>query len=258
MSRRVGYHERIMQTPRWRGELLVAYGLDWTPFPPQVGDLTVAGATRTRPGHPRRIAAVYDRVSEDGREYWLIEHVGLDDDLATADRVSVGFWCAGGWPRLPEHYPVCGTCRELMPCMHSVVDAIASDGVEKLERFADPSVCPACREVITLRQKTVMFDRNLHGFGIVVFHARKKCIGGAWVYDRELHDGDGQYQLHCPGRFYGGVGADGKKVGYCSEEHCRGIDMRHMQGGFWTAGQLDCPDGYFPIADRPPDAGGGA
>lgn len=244
-----GYHERLTQLPRWRGGALVAFGSQMCHTAPRVGDLVIREATQTRPGVPRRIASVREDT-RDGRRVWIIEHTPIDDEPATSARESTGFWQDVGWPRLPEHYPVCAKCHDLMPCEHSVIDTIAKQNAEKLDRFADPNVCPACREVITHRQKVIVFQTNLHGLSTVAFHTRRKCIREAREYDRQVHHQDGEYQLNCPGAFRGGLDSDGLPVSYCTEEHCRGQRMHHMRGGWWQNAYIEQPDGYHRVEDH--------
>lgn len=239
-----GYHERLIQSPLWRHGRLQAFGVAWSWGAPEVGDLMVCGATETEPGSPRRIVSVVES-ERGGRAAWIVEHTALDAEPTTSDRTTIGFWHDIGWPRRPEHFPVCARCRELMPCQHAVIDRIATHSAEEMERFSDPSVCPACREPITLRQKTITFDRNLHGFGTVTFHLRKKCAGAARVYDRDVHREDGDFQLICPGAFRSGVDENGQPVAYCTELHCRGTERHHLRGAYHIAGYISHPDGYY-------------
>lgn len=239
-----GYQERLIQSPLWRRGLLQAFGVSWSRRAPEVGDLMVAGATDTKAGSPRRIVSVVESERDD-RAAWIVEHTALDAEPTTSERAAIGFWQNVGWPRLPEHFPICGRCHELMPCQHVVIDHIATHSADEMERFSDPSICPACLEPVTLRQKAITFDRNLHGFGTVTFHLRKKCVADARVYDRNLHREDGDFQLNCPGAFRSGVDEDGVPVTYCTELHCRGADRHHMRGGIHIAGYINHPDGFY-------------
>lgn len=227
----------------WRHGRVQAYGAEWSHRPPTVGSLLVVDATDRSPGTPRRIASVREDVRED-RDCWIVEHVAVDEDRYTGHREAIGFWRDVGWPSLSEHYPICGTCRGLMPCEHAIIDKIAQYGAEKFARFSDPTACPACQEPITLRQKTITFDRNLHGIGTVSFHLRKRCLESAMSYDQLVHREDGNYQLVCPGAHYRGLDSDGTPVTYCSLPDCRGAGRRGLRGGMQVAAYLPHPDGF--------------
>ncbi|QLF84212.1 hypothetical protein SEA_PYTHEAS_72 [Gordonia phage Pytheas] len=241
----------LRQRPLWRYGRLQAMGVEWTYRAPEVGELVIRDATQTHPGVPRRIVSVRED-ERDGRKVWIIEHVALDASPTTGtDRKSIGFWGSVGWPRIDEHYPICGTCRDLMPCQHVVIDTIATQSSDTFERYNTPGVCPACREPVTSRQQLISFSRNLHGFGAVTFHLRKKCRHSACDYDVAVHEEDGDYQLTCPGTSRSGLDDNGMRVTYCTEPDCRGADRRHRRDEFWTAAYLPRPDGYH----RSPEVG---
>lgn len=242
---------RVIGAPLWRHNRLQAVGVEWTYRAPEVGDLVVRDATQTHPGVVRRIVKVRDDVRED-RAVWIIEHVDLDAEPTTSERKSAGFWADVGWPRMDAHYPICGTCRDLMPCQHVVIDRIAQHSGETFERHNMPGVCPSCREPVTHRQQAITFDRNLYALGPVTFHLRKKCRPLACDYDRAVHHDDGLYELTCPGSARRGYDEHGRPVTYCTEQDCRGADRDHRGSGFWIAAYLPQPDGYHRAPDHRP------
>ncbi|MCK0441097.1 hypothetical protein MUG78_16985 [Gordonia alkaliphila] len=132
-----------------------------------------------------------------------------------------------------------------MPCQHAVIDQIAAESAHEMERYSDPSVCPACRQVITRRQKTVVFDRNLYGLGVVVFHTRQLCLAAAADYDKRVHREDQQYQLNCPGQMLRAQSRSGT-FSCCTQRNCRGAKSPHAGGIRWQS-LSECPDGYFPV-----------
>ncbi|AOE44342.1 hypothetical protein SEA_EYRE_62 [Gordonia phage Eyre] len=236
--------------PLWRHNRLQAVGSEWTYRAPQVGELVVRDATQTHPGVVRRIVNVRDDV-RDGRPVWIIEHVALDAESTTSERKSAGFWAHVGWPRMDDHYPICGVCRDLMPCQHVVIDTIADHSGKTFDRYNTPGVCPSCCEPVTHRQRSITFDRNLYALGPVTFHLRKTCRPEANDYDRAVHHEDGRYELTCPGSARRGYDESGSPVTYCTESDCRGADRDHQGSGFWIAAYLPRPDGYH----RSPEGG---
>lgn len=238
-------------TPRWYYGRLRAVGSEWCYGAPQVGDLILRDATATHPGVVRRITSVRED-ERDGRKLWIVEYTAPDADPTTGtDRKAIGFWANVGWLRMPEHYPICAVCNDLMPCKHTVIDVIAEHSSDLMEKFSTPGVCPSCREPVTARQRSITYDRNMHGIGDVTFHLRKKCIHSAYDYDRAVHADDGHYRLTCPGTAHKGLDEHGLPVTYCSLPDCRGANRKHANYGFWIAAYLPCPEGYH----RAPDFG---
>jgi hypothetical protein len=103
---------------------------------------------------------------------------------------------------LPEHYAVCATCGDVVPCREVVGERRAVEAVEELERYDDPSVCPACNEVFTLRQKTITLPNVISPFGgEVTFHRRSRCLSSAASYEKRVAKITGRpLTLSCDGR----------------------------------------------------------
>jgi len=96
----------------------------------------------------------------------------------------------GGSPNfdvLDEHFAVCGRCGDVQPCREVWAEAQGAHAVEELMRFDDPSVCPACQEPITLRQKTVALPNVVSPLGgIVTLHTRLRCLRSAIGYEKRV------------------------------------------------------------------------
>jgi hypothetical protein len=128
-----------------------------------------------------------------------------------------------------EHYPICGTCHEPLPCREKKAAQIAAAAGRELERYTTPGVCPACQEPITARQKTLTFETNVKipGGPPVVFHARGgECRRWAIGYEDDLlrHDPTYRTTLSCPGSITNHL--DGTYE--CTEgPACRGPQVPH-------------------------------
>lgn len=88
-----------------------------------------------------------------------------------------------------EHYPVCATCGEPMPCRDTLAARAARHALEVMERYTDPARCPRCGEVFGPRQHTRTFDTNLYlpGGPPVTFHTgRRECLYSASSYAGQL------------------------------------------------------------------------
>lgn len=95
------------------------------------------------------------------------------------------------WHELPEHYPVCRICDELMPCRHVVAEHHGKVALDRMARYETPGVCPSCRQPVTVRQASRTFEPNLHvpGGPPVTFHLRKACAtgqDGALAYEQKI------------------------------------------------------------------------
>lgn len=92
-----------------------------------------------------------------------------------------------------EHWKACGKCREPMPCREMMADRITEEAMHRVDRWSNPSACPACGEPITLRQRAHTFQHNLNvpGGPPVTFHVgRRGCRYNASEYrDRLVADG---------------------------------------------------------------------
>lgn len=87
-----------------------------------------------------------------------------------------------------EHYPLCATCGEPVPCREQTAAEDAAAELRYMARFETPGVCPACREPITSRQKS----RTFGGENLIVplgppvtFHTRARCEDGLLAYEDE-------------------------------------------------------------------------
>lgn len=142
-----------------------------------------------------------------------------------------------GWYILSEHHAVCASCGELTPCREYEAerarDRAAQLANEKLERDLKvlPGCCWGCGEVISQRQKSIVFEgdnADLPGGPPAAFHTRQKCRYEAMAYEErwvKLEPGR-RAKLSCPGKVIYHV--DGME---CSEEPlCPGEGARHRGG----------------------------
>lgn len=95
-----------------------------------------------------------------------------------------------------EHYPVCHTCGDLMPCREQVIEETVKAEAERMSRYEMPGVCPACREPVSQRQLRQTWPQNLvvPTGQPVTFHLRKRCAEEAMRYD-SLWRKDGNVSL---------------------------------------------------------------
>lgn len=104
--------------------------------------------------------------------------------------------------RLPEHYGLCHSCSELMPCSERWTESVSDAEAERTARFEVEGICPSCQKPVTRRQNVQRFDENLYvPLGPpVTFHGRQRCFGGAVDYDRALAAKNGtEPRLWCEG-----------------------------------------------------------
>lgn len=145
-----------------------------------------------------------------------------------------------------EHYPICGTCHEPLPCREKKTKQVAAAASRDLNRYVMPGVCPACEEPITSRQKTLTFEMNVKmpGGPPVTFHARGQCRRWAIDYEEDLAKQDPTYRttLSCRGSVTNHL--DGTYE--CTEgPDCRGPAVPHP-GYFccsccrWTRENVTC------------------
>lgn len=90
------------------------------------------------------------------------------------------------WVYRDEHYPVCGTCSEPMPCREQLGARVAAQAMADMARWEQPGVCPSCRELVTTRQKSWTCPDNLEipGGPPVTFHiGRRGCLWDAASYE---------------------------------------------------------------------------
>lgn len=178
---------------------------------------------------------------------------GGKEHMATIDNP----YRAHAWHILPEHYAVCVKCGDLAPCRES----IEADRAEREVRRAVAAMsvpdgaCPACKEVITRRQKSHYFpgDNLLNPLGSpgVRFHARRKCQSAAAAYEEKWVAADPSRErspltLRCSGNV--AVHADGTAEchGRNDGSECPHIYAHHRS---YTACYLmshGCPRGCSP------------
>lgn len=122
---------------------------------------------------------------------------------------------------LPEHYGLCHTCGELMPCSEVWTAKVADAAAEQSARFEVEGICPSCQEPVTARQKSHRFEENLRvPLGPpVTFHARNRCAGGAVAYDEQV----------------------AKTTGREPRLSCTGLATTHLDG-FKECTNITCPD----------------
>jgi hypothetical protein len=86
-----------------------------------------------------------------------------------------------------EHYPVCRTCGEPVPCRERLNQRVAERALAEMGKYETPGVCPACGDLVTTRQKAVTYPGNLEipGGPDVTFHAgRRECRWTAGCYEK--------------------------------------------------------------------------
>jgi hypothetical protein len=89
--------------------------------------------------------------------------------------------------QLPEHYSLCNKCGELQPCRELVFAAQAEVAMQELEKYQDEGVCPACREPVSRRQKSLTFPDNIYvpAGPPLTFHINRwRCLPAARAYEQ--------------------------------------------------------------------------
>lgn len=91
-----------------------------------------------------------------------------------------------------EHYPVCALCGEPPPCRERMGQRFATRELDRMTRFENPGVCPACEEPVTGRQKSLTFADNMEipAGPPVTFHLRGKCWTAAAQYEQQWVQAD--------------------------------------------------------------------
>lgn len=152
-----------------------------------------------------------DDLVEDGRDLAVVVRPVdvVDDDPRARDH---DVHCAASstrtyWHVYPdEHYAVCAACREPMPCRDKMAETEAARAAEEFERYSDPSVCPACTQTVTPRQRSRTFDENVRipGGPPVTFHVgRWQCLNSAARYEHAWAAADPssrRLEQSCPGQ----------------------------------------------------------
>lgn len=111
------------------------------------------------------------------------------------------------WDVYPhEHYPVCASCQEPLPCRERMAETTARNAAEQMGRFETPGVCPACQKPVSARQKSLTFPDNLEvpGGPPVTFHVgRHSCRNSAADYEKRWVAADPERRkatLSCVGK----------------------------------------------------------
>ena len=145
-----------------------------------------------------------------------------------------------------EHYPICATCYEPLPCREQMAEVVAAGSARRMGRYETPGICPSCAEPVTARQESRTFADNLEVIGgpPVTFHLRRKCRGSAvqyetrWVAEdpdhrravwtctgRVLNHNDGTYECSAGNR------CSGPRAGHSAYTCCSCLDC-HVRGTF--------------------------
>lgn len=183
--------------------------------------------------------------TQDEREYVARYHRGMrrpyrvvlrpagvvGDDPRSRDRDVHLRACGASWHVYPDdHYPMCASCAEPLPCREQMASKIAAASVRQMDRYSMPGVCPACEEPVTSRQKSLTLPDNLEipGGPPVTFHAgRVECRYAAREYEKRWVSADPKRRrttLSCPGH----VINHGDGTYECSElVDCRGPQATH-------------------------------
>lgn len=148
-----------------------------------------------------------------------------DRDLHLSSRGASGTtW----WVYPNEHYPVCGTCQEPLPCREVLAVDEAAAAIAEMSRYESPDVCPACNQLVALGQHRRTFDVNLEipGGPPITFHLRQKCFRAAYAYEmRYRREAPGATPKMCAGMLRQEA-CDHGPAG-CDTADCPGPDVVH-------------------------------
>lgn len=107
------------------------------------------------------------------------------------------------WDVYPdEHYPICASCGEPVPCRERHAERVATAEMARVERYTAPGVCPACGEVVSSQQKSLRFAENVvvPGGPPLTFHQRRDCYGDAVDYEEKWANATHRHpRLSCRG-----------------------------------------------------------
>jgi hypothetical protein len=90
------------------------------------------------------------------------------------------------WDVYPnEHYPICVTCHEPLPCRDQMAAKISAQEAEQFDCYTTAGICPACQEPVSQRQKSLTWEDNavVPGGPAVTFHLRRACWSQARRYE---------------------------------------------------------------------------
>lgn len=165
------------------------------------------------------------RARDDGRVVAHVRPVGSTSAMTvSSDDLHLLAPVNGQWTVYPNgHYPICAECKEPLPCRHATAFRIARIETQRLTRFEDPNVCPACMEPITARQQSHTFPDNLliPGGAPVTFHTRRGCRAGLEQYERTWVSKDPEHRV--------------------AEYTCSGHVTRHGDGTYECTRKSACP-----------------
>jgi hypothetical protein len=85
-----------------------------------------------------------------------------------------------------EHYPVCATCHEPVPCRDQMAEEVSAYEAEQFDHYTTAGICPACLEPVSQRQKSITWEDNavVPGGPPVTFHLRNACWSSARTYEQ--------------------------------------------------------------------------
>lgn len=198
-----------------------------------------------------RVIRVHEKPSDTERPWRVIlrpAHINTGDvrdrDHDKAYRATKHTWF-DVYPN--EHYPICATCKEPLPCRDQMAEKLSARGAEEFERYTTAGVCPACQEPVSQRQKSMTWEDNaiVPGGPPVTFHMRSACWGYARGYEQQWVKLDPERRkaaLTCAGRYtsHHGGSMDCTELGECpgprawhgsGESHHPGYSTCHCVGG---------------------------
>jgi hypothetical protein len=180
--------------------------------------IAVAAGSRSRP-----YVAVVRPVSIGGDDPRARDH-----DLHLGARRALTQW----WIYPTEHYPVCATCHEPLPCREVSATEQARQAIEHMGRFESPNVCPACEGLITIGQRRQTFNINLEipGGPPVTFHLRQKCFPSAYRYEMRLRKAFPEAEPLLCGGLWRDTACDHGPAG-CTSDDCPGSGAVHGERG---------------------------
>lgn len=126
-------------------------------------------------------------------------HITRDDPRSRDHDLHLGSPKHHLWYIYPdEHYPICATCHEPLPCREQMAQEISEAAAERFERFTMAGVCPACQEPVSSRQKSLTWEDNavVPGGPPVTFHLRANCWGSAQRYELQWVAADPNRRTH--------------------------------------------------------------
>lgn len=150
---------------------------------------------------------------------------GDDPKLCRHDKHLRAYGEMSRWWVYPhEHYPICASCSEPMPCRERLAIETSESAAKHMARYEIAGICPACGEPVTQRQGSRTFDENLYmpGGPPVTFHAsRRECWSGLVKYEDKWVQAD----------------PENRKRRY----RCRGVLTTHTSTVYECSLGVECP-----------------